>query len=236
MKPSLNRIPKHIGLIIDGNRTFAKRLMVKPWKGHEWGYKKIKKLLNWCREFDIKELTLYTFSIENFDRPKKEFDYLMKLCVKAFKETKDDPEIHKNRVKIDFIGRIHMFPKEVQEAMYNLMESTKNYHKYRINFAMAYGGRTEIIDATKKISQQVKDGTLDINNINEEVFEKNIYLDSEPDLVIRTSQSRLSGFLLWQASYAEIIFLPEVLWPEFSKKHFVECLQEYDRRDRKFGK
>lgn len=101
---------------------------------------------------------------------------------------------------------------------------------------MAYGGRAEIIDATKKISQQVKEGKLEINKINEEVFRKNIYLESEPDLIIRTSQSRLSGFLLWQSSYAEIIFLPNVLWPEFGKKHFASCIKEYSERQRRFGK
>lgn len=236
MKPSLNRVPSHVGIILDGNRRFAKRLMLKPFKGHEWGYKKIKELFKWCKEYDIKETTLYTFSIENFDRPKQEFDYLMNLFTKAFKETKEDKDIHDNKIKINFIGRISMFPQEVQESMKELSEATKKYTDYIVNFAMAYGGRAEIIDATKKISEQVKEGKLKIEDINEEVFKKNIYLESEPDLIIRTSESRLSGFLLWQGSYAELIFLPDVLWPEFSKEHFEQCLQEYSNRDRKFGK
>ena len=236
MEKSLNRIPKHVGIIIDGNRRFAKRLMLKPLKGHEWGYKKIKELFKWCKEYDIKEITLYTFSIENFDRPKEEFDYLMKLFERAFKETKKDRDIHENKIRINFIGRTSMFPKEVQDSMKELAEATKDYSDYIVNFAMAYGGRAEIIDATKKISQQIKDGKLKIEDINEEVFKKNIYLESEPDLIIRTSESRLSGFLLWQGSYAEIIFLPNILWPEFSKEHFEQCLQEYSNRDRRFGK
>ncbi len=236
MKASENKIPRHIGIVVDGNRRFSKKLMLKPFKGHDWGYKKIKELFNWCKEFGIKEVTLYTFSIENFNRPKEEFDYLMDLFTKAFKETKNDKDIHENKIKINFIGRTFMFPEKVQKSMKELMDSTKNYSDYIVNFAMAYGGRAEIIDATKKISKQVQEGKLNIEDINEEVFKKNIYLESEPDLIIRTSESRLSGFLLWQGSYAEIIFLPEVLWPEFSKEHFVSCLEEYSRRDRIFGK
>lgn len=235
MKPSLNKVPKHIGIILDGNRRFAKRLMLKPFKGHEWGYNKIKELFKWCKEYGIKEITLYTFSIENFNRPKEEFNYLMKLFERAFKETKEDKEIHENKIRINFIGRTYMFPKEVQESMKGLMKATEDYSDYVVNFAMAYGGRAEIIDATKKISQQIKDGKLKIEDINEEVFKKNIYLESEPDLIIRTSESRLSGFLLWQGSYAEIIFLPDVLWPEFSKEHFEQCLKEYSNRERRFG-
>jgi len=129
MEPSKNKIPKHIGIITDGNRTFSKRLMLKPWKGHEFGAKKFEKLLEWCREYKIKELTLYTFSIENFDRPKKEFDYLMKLFEKEGNRVLKDKRIHENRVRINFIGRIYMFPKNVQEMMYNLMEATKKLFK-----------------------------------------------------------------------------------------------------------
>jgi tritrans,polycis-undecaprenyl-diphosphate synthase [geranylgeranyl-diphosphate specific] len=236
MKASLNRIPKHIGIILDGNRRFAKRLMLKPFKGHEYGYEKIRELFRWCKEYEIKEATLYTFSIENFDRPKKEFDYLMNLFEKSFKKSSKDKIIHENKIKINFVGRIEMFPEKVKKSMHELMNATKSYKDYVVNFAMAYGGRAEIIDATKKISKQIQEGKLDIENINEETFNKNMYLDSEPDLIIRTSESRLSGFLLWQGSYAEIIFLPKVLWPEFSKKHFEECLQEYSNRNRRFGK
>nr|MBI4156198.1 di-trans,poly-cis-decaprenylcistransferase [Candidatus Woesearchaeota archaeon] len=236
MKPTNNKVPKSIGLIIDGNRRFSKRLMLKPHKGHEWGAKKIKKLFKWCKEYKIKEVTLYTFSIENFDRPKKEFNYLMNLFEKEFAALIKDKRFHKEKIKINFIGRLWMFPKKVQEKMEKLMKLTKNYKKGIVNFAMAYGGRAEIIDATKKIAEQVKQKKLDIDSINEEVFKHNLYLESEPDLIIRTSESRLSGFLLWQGAYAEIIFLPKVLWPEFSKKHFIACLNEYSSRERRFGK
>src|SRR3989339_752551 len=234
MEPSLNTIPKHVGIILDGNRRFAKRLMLKPIKGHEWGYEKVKKTFEWCKEFNIKELTLYAFSIENFDRPKEEFDYLMNLFKKAFTELQKDERV--KDIKINFIGRIEMFPENVKKPMYELMEKTKNNKPYTINFAMAYGGRSEIIDATKKIAEKVKEGKLDIKEINEEVFKHNLYLDSDPDLIIRTSESRLSGFLTYQSVYAEIIFLPDKLWPEFDKEDFIACLKEYSNRQRRFGK
>ncbi|MEK6862646.1 MAG: polyprenyl diphosphate synthase [Nanoarchaeota archaeon] len=235
LKPSNNKVPYHVGIIIDGNRRFAKRLMLKPWKGHEWGAKKIEKLFDWCIEYGVKELTLYAFSQENFDRPKREFNYLMDLFRKEFTRLKDDPRL-KDEIKVNFIGRIWMFPEDIQEIMNHLMEKTKNNNKFILNFAMAYSGRAEIIDATKRIANLIKNGSIDIRDINDEIFSKNLYLRSEPDLIIRTSESRLSGFLLWQGAYAEIEFLPNKLWPEFSKKDFVKCLQEYSRRERRFGK
>src|SRR3989338_7464908 len=189
-------VHKHMGLIMDGNRRFAKRLMLKPWKGHEWGYEKVKKVMNWCKEYDIRELTLYAFSLENFDRPKEEFDYLMDLCEKAFIELKNEKEKMKD-VCVTFIGRIQMFPEKVQKAMNDLMEETKGHTPFRINFAMAYGGRAEIIDAVKRIAEQVKEGSLKIDKINEAVFANNLYLNSDPDLILRTSEHRLSGFLTW---------------------------------------
>ena len=235
MEPTGNKVPRHLAIIIDGSRRFAKRLMLKPYKGHEWGAKKVEKLFEWCKEFGIKELTLYCFSIENFDRPKEEFDYLMNLFKKEFSRMEDDdPKI--KEMRINFIGRINMFPKDVQDIMKELMDKTKNNKPYTINFAMAYGGRAEVIDAAKKVAEQVKKGKLNVDDINEQVFEKNLYNASEPDLIIRTSESRLSGFLLWQSAYAELIFLPNVLWPEFEKKIFIDCINEYSNRQRRFGK
>ena len=227
------KLPKHIAIILDGNRRFAKRLMKTPEKGHEWGYKKVRELINWCKEFNIKEITLFTFSLENFQRPKREFNYLMKLFIKAFKELQKEKDL--NKIKVKFIGRLWMFPQEVQKEMFNLMEKTKNNKQMKLNFAMAYSGRAEIIDAIKKIAEAVKYNELEINNINEKLVQQNLYLDSEPELIIRTSEERLSGFLTWQSVYSEIIFLPKILWPEFSKQDFIACLQEFSRRDRRFG-
>lgn len=210
--------------------------MLKPWKGHEWGAKKVEKLFDWCKEIGIKELTLYSFSVENFNRPKLEFDYLMDIFRKEFDKLKQDKRVDDNRIKINFIGRIWMFPKDIQEKMNYLMEKTKNYDGYIVNFAMAYGGRAEVIDAVKRIAEQVKKGQLDIENINEESFSKNLYMEDEPELIIRTGgEKRTSNFLIWQSNYSEWFFL-EKMWPEFEKEDLVKVIYEYSKRERRFGK
>ncbi len=237
MEPTSNRIPKHIGIILDGNRRFAKRLMLKPWKGHEWGAKKVEKLFEWGKELGIKEATLYCFSIQNFNRPKTEFDFLMKI----FKEEterllKRKDKLKEEGMRINFIGRIHMFPKELYENMKKIMEITKNNNKYIANFAMAYGGREEVMDAVKKIAEQIKNNKLDIEQINEETFSKNLYFNDEPDLIIRTGgEKRTSNFLIWQSHYSEWFFV-EKLWPEFEKQDLIQVLEEYKKRERRFGR
>lgn len=239
MEPTTNAVPKHIGIIMDGNRRFAKRLLLKPWQGHEWGAKKLKDVLTWCRDLGVKEITLYAFSIENFDRPKQEFDFLMNLFRDEFRDLykpENIEQLRKDGVRINLLGRIGMFPVDVQEAMNNITEATKKNKPYVVNFAMAYGGRAEIIDATRKVAQMVKDGKLDVDKINEDVFQKNLYTESEPDLIIRTSgEQRISGFMLWQGSYAELFFCKNN-WPEFSKEDLVEAIASYNNRDRRFGK
>lgn len=236
MKPTQNKVPRHIGFIVDGNRRFAKKLMLKPWKGHEWGAKKFEKLFEWCEEVGVNEVTLYVFSLENFNRPKEEFDYLMNLFVKEFNKLLTDKRVDEKQMKINFIGRTYMLPEKVQEAMKKVSEKTKDYNKFIINFAIAYSGRAEIIDATKKIAEKVKKGELDIDKINEEVFEKNIYMESEPDLIIRTSgEQRTSGFLIYQGAYSELFFCNK-MWPEFEKGDFLEAIESYKNRDRRFGK
>ena len=231
-----NKVPKHIGIILDGNRRFSKRLMMKPWKGHEWGAEKVKQLFEWCHEYGVKELTLYCFSYENFDRPKEEFDFLMQLFAKSFDDMKTDERIEKYKMRINFIGRLDMFPLVVREKMYALMEQTKKNDQYIINFAMAYSGRLEVIDAAKKIAEAVQKGTLNIDDINDEVFKGNLYIADEPDMIIRTGgEKRISNFLNYQGAYAELFFV-EKLWPEFEKEDFVACIKEYAQRDRRFGK
>ncbi len=236
MESNNNKVPKHLGIIIDGNRRFSKILMMKPWMGHELGARKVEKLLDWCKELDIKELTVYAFSIENFDRPKEEFDFLMNIFRKEFTDLLTDKRIDNDKIKVNFIGRLKMFPKDLQDLFRKNMERSKTYNNYIVNFAMAYGGRAEIIDATKKITEQIKKGKLKIEDINEEVFKKNLYLESEPDLIIRTSgEKRLSGFLLWQGSYAEIYWC-EKYWPEFEKEDLIKAIEDYAKRERRLGK
>lgn len=230
----IEKVPKHVGIVLDGNRRFSKKLMLKPWMGHEWGEKKVEKLFEWCKEFKINELTLYAFSIQNFNRPQEEFDYLMKLFYDSFERIKNDPKI--KDMKINFIGRISMFPEKVRNSMQELMEKTKDNKPYLMNFAMAYGGQEEVIDAVKKISEEIKKGNIDINKINEENFKDFLYLKDSPELIIRTGgEKRTSNFLNYQAAYSEWIYL-EKLWPEFEKEDFVQCLKEYADRERRFGR
>ncbi|MFH1073170.1 MAG: polyprenyl diphosphate synthase [Nanoarchaeota archaeon] len=229
-------VPRHIGIILDGNRRFAKQLMLKPWKGHEWGKEKVKKLIGWCGDLKIHEVTLYAFSIQNFSRPKEEFNYIMQLFEDAARELLVDKRIDENRIRIRFIGRIKMFPQRIYALMQEIMEKTKKHDKYLINFAMAYGGREEVLDAVKKIAAEAKMGEIDVEKINEELFSDHLNLNSEPDLIIRTGgERRTSNFLIWQSNYSEWIFL-EKKWPEFEKEDLVECIQEYQHRQRRFGK
>jgi len=200
MEKNTLKVPNHIGIIMDGNRRFAKRLMKEPWHGHKWGAKKIHEVLGWCRDFGIHKVTLYAFSVENFNRPKREFEYLMNIFEEELERIKTDKSVHSNKVKIRFLGRTWMFPKEVKEKMKQVEGLTKDYSNYEVNFAMAYGGRTELVDAAKKIGRLVKEKKLSPDDIDENILAKSLYMDDDVDLVIRTSgEKRTSGFMLWQS-------------------------------------
>ena len=236
MKPTSGAVPKHIGIILDGNRRLARKLMAKPWKGHEWGAEKVEKLLDWCKELETRELTLYALSIENFNRPKTEFEYLMNIFRREFERLKEDERPEKHGIRMNIIGRLWMLPKDVQESCNKIMEQTKNNSNYVINIALAYGGRQEVIDAAKKIAEQVKDGSLDISQINEETFADSLQLQSNPDLIIRTGgEKRTSNFLPFQSAYSEWIFLDK-FWPEFEKEDLIEAVNEYSNRERRKGR
>jgi tritrans,polycis-undecaprenyl-diphosphate synthase [geranylgeranyl-diphosphate specific] len=227
----IENVPKHIGIVLDGNRRFAKRLMLKPWKGHEFGAEKVMKLIDWSIKHKIKELTLYALSVQNFhSRPKEELNYLMNLFKKELKSLMNDKRIDKNKIKINFIGRLNYFDNELQELIKNITEKTKNNNNLTITLAVAYGGQEEIIDAVKKIIKEKP------KEINEENFKDFLYSKESPDLIIRTGkEKRTSNFLNYQAGYSEWIFL-DILWPEFEEKDFVGCLEEFSKRRRNFGK
>ncbi|MBI2137514.1 di-trans,poly-cis-decaprenylcistransferase [Candidatus Woesearchaeota archaeon] len=228
--------PKHIAIILDGNRRFAKRLMAKPWEGHEFGAKKVEKLLKWCMELGIKEVTLYAFSLENFHRPKKEFNYLMKLFRDAFEKARNNKEIHDKKIRIRFLGRIELFPDDVQAAMRKLTDATKTYDNCTVNFCMAYGGRQEIIDASTRMAEDLRTGKINPEQVNEETFKQYLYLKDEPDMIIRTGgEKRMSGFLLYQSNYSELFFISK-MWPEFQKKDLIACVEEFKKRERRFGR
>ncbi len=220
----------HIGIILDGNRRFAKRLMKNPWDGHEEGAKRVEDLLNWGQELkEINQLTLYCFSLENFKRDKEEVDFLMNILKREFKRFEDDKRIRENKVKIRFIGKRELLDKEIQELMNRIEKKTEKYNNYVINFAVAYGGRQEIISAIKKLVEKKEE-------INEENLQKNLWLSSEPDLIVRTGGvKRTSNFLPWQSIYSEWIFLDK-MWPEMTKQDMLDALEEFKSRERRFGK
>ncbi len=225
-----SKIPAHICIILDGNRRYAKKYGIPKFKGHEKGYNKIKDVLKWCVELGIKEVTLYCLSTENFKRSKEEVDYLFNLFRSRIGDFKKDKAIHGNKVKISFVGRLSAFPKDMQKSMQEVMEATKDYNNYRLNLALAYVSRSEIVDAVKKIiSKNIKD-------INEEVIAENLYVPDDVDILIRPGgEKRLSNFLLWQNSYAEIFFIDK-LWPEFEKEDLIRIIDEFNQRERRFGK
>lgn len=220
---------KHIAIILDGNRRYAEKIGIPKFKGHEKGYDKIKELLTWCMELGIEEVTLYCLSTENFKRDKGEINYLFNLFRNQIGEFKKDKTIHENKVKISFIGRLSLFPEDMQKSMKEIMETTKDYGNYKLNLALAYGGRAEIIDAIKKI---IEEG---IKCIDEETIKKNLYIPDDVDVLIRPGgEKRLSNFLLWQNSYAELFFLDK-LWPEFEKEDLIAIIEEFKIRERRFG-
>jgi len=232
-------VPRHIGIILDGNRRFAKRLMLKPWKGHEWGANKFKQFLTWCEELGIDEVTAYCFSIQNFNRPKQEFDYIMNIFtteIKNLLRQEKLAELQAHGLRYTIIGRLWMLSPELQELCKKLMDATKENKPRRVNMAFAYGGREEIIDAVQKIATEAKAGTLDPAKINEKTIGEHLLLNSDPDLIIRTGgEQRTSNFLPWQSTYSELIFI-EKFWPELEKKDLIACVNEYSERERRFGK
>lgn len=218
----------HLAIIIDGNRRFAKKQALQLWKGHEFGAKTVENLLDWCKDLDIKQLTLYALSIENLQRDKKEVDYLFKLMKKQFKEFKNDKRIDENQIKIRFIGNLSLLPKDMQKICKEIENKTKNYNNHTINFCIAYSGRQELVAAINKLKNQP--------TITEKDIKQALWLQDEPEIIIRTGgRIRTSNFLPWQSIYSEWFFLDK-LWPEFTKKDLQDCIEQFKQRQRNFGK
>ena len=233
---SQNNAPLHIAIILDGNRRYAKKLGLSPWEGHKFGAEKIKDILKWCQELGVEELTLYTFSVDNFKRPEAEKKAIFELFMKNISGMKNSKELKKNDVRVRFIGRLEMFPESIQREMHEVMEQTKNNSRFKINFAMAYSGRAEITDAFKKIIQKIKNKEINEKDIAESLINENLYLSSAPDILIRPGgEKRISDFLLWQISYTELFFIDK-LWPEFEKEDLIKIIEEFKSRERRFGK
>lgn len=228
-KDALNKL-NHIAVIPDGNRRFAKKHNMEPWQGHLKGAVKIEKFLGWCKKFGIKEVTFYVFSMQNFKRSKEEINHLMDIFRQKF------DKLNKYKARINFIGRLYLFSKDIQQKMKLLMNTTRKYKEHKINFAMAYGGQEELIDAVIKTAQQVKDNKISIKQIDKRLFSKNLYMQSEPDLIIRPGgEHRLSDFLPWQSHNSELFFVKK-MWPEFEKKDLIKIIKEFKGRRISRGK
>jgi tritrans,polycis-undecaprenyl-diphosphate synthase [geranylgeranyl-diphosphate specific] len=225
---------------LDGNRRWAKRNLVLKMDGHFHGADAVEKLLDWCEELNIKIITLYVLSAENLARDDAELHYLYDLIKARLEKLYNDPRIHKNHMRVKAIGRVELLPESLKEVLNRLDEATKNYDNHFLNVAIAYGGQDELIDAVKKIATKIKEGSIDVNTIDKDVIESCLYTSHlpqpSPDMILRTSgEKRLSGFLLWQSAYSELVFM-DVYWPEFRKIDLMRAIRTFQRRARRLGK
>lgn len=230
------RVPKHIAIIMDGNGRWATQQGQLRTEGHREGVNSVREATKACVEMGVKHLTLYTFSTENWNRPKEEVEFLMNLLIFAIKSEIED--LKKNGIKIRVIGDMSRIPEKSIEALNEAMELTSDNKTLEIILALNYSGKLEIIQAVKKIAQEVKDGKLLLDQINEESFHHYLYTTDipDPELLIRTSgEYRLSNFLLWQLAYSEFYFT-EKLWPDFERSDMYEAVLSYIGRERRFGK
>jgi undecaprenyl diphosphate synthase len=228
-------LPRHVAIIMDGNGRWARERHLPRIEGHRAGAESARVIIRTAGELGIKYLTLYAFSVENWNRPKEEVDALMKYLVHYLKS--ETPELNKNNVRLEIIGQVYRLPEGVQQHLKKSIATLSKNNGLTLIMALSYGGRTEIVDAVRSIAKKVKAGTLDPPDITEQVFAQHLYTQNlpDPDLLIRTSgEMRVSNFLLWQISYTELVVTP-TLWPDFRKPQFYAALEEYNRRHRRFG-
>lgn len=233
-------VPEHIGIILDGNRRWGIEKYGDRLDGHLRGAKTGEDFLEWCLDLGIRTVTLYVFSTENFDRPREEVDTILKLIENEARKLITDRRIHEHKVHVKAIGRIELLPESLRRVLDEVERVTAAYDQHYLNIAVAYGGRAEIVDAAKRIIDEVKSGSLDEGAVDEDMFRKYLYTshlpNPYPELIIRTSgEERLSGFLLWQAAYSEFVFL-DVFWPEFRRIDLLRAVRTYQRRRRRFGR
>lgn len=230
-----DKIPTHVAVIMDGNGRWAQQRGRPRIEGHRAGAQAVQAVIRACQKSGVRYLTLYAFSTENWSRPKSEIIGLMDLLVQFINE--NEPELHKNRIRLRTIGRFHDLPAAVQFALQRTLKATENYDSYNLILALSYGARDEITQAMRAIARQVKDGGLNPEQIDEATIARHLFTQGipDPDLLIRTSgEMRLSNFLLWQLSYAEL-YITETLWPDFREDDFFAALAVYARRQRRFG-
>ena len=229
-------IPKHTAIIMDGNGRWAEQKGMPRIFGHQNGVTAVRKIVEAASKFNIKYLTLFTFSVENWDRPTSEVDTLMGLLVQTLKD--EFEEMFKNNIKLNAIGDLDSLPNEVREELYSIIESTKRNTGMTLTLALSYGGKQEIFKAVKEISEKVKNDIICLDNFDDSVINDHLYTSDLPDvdLLIRTSgEKRISNFLLWQIAYAELYFT-DVYWPDFTEEDLEKAIVEYQNRERRFGK
>jgi tritrans,polycis-undecaprenyl-diphosphate synthase [geranylgeranyl-diphosphate specific] len=231
-------IPEHIAIIQDGNRRYAKRLGESTIKGHHYGADATERVLNWCEEIGIKQLTLYSFSTENFNRPEQEKKAIFDLMKFKYRESRESPRTHKTRLRIRSVGDIEMLPDDLKNELLLTDKATADYDKLYLNIAIAYGGRQELVYGIKKMARDMEKGLVSPENINENIVDDYLYLDKTPksnvDLIIRTGgDERTSNFLPWQASGNECgIYICAPYWPEFRKIDFMRAIRTYQIREK----
>ncbi len=231
-------VPNHLAVIMDGNRRYAESLGLHPNEGHAVGKSTLENLSDWCHNLNIRYLTVYAFSLENFARKEEELEALMDLFEESFRTVGDDPRVHENKVRVRAIGHRELLPERVVEAIEYAESRTKDYKNYNYNLAVAYGGRQEIVRSMKKIAKKIKSGEIDINQITAELISDNLYTSDlpDPDLILRTSgEERVSNFLLWQLAYSELYFA-DIFWPEMRKIDFLRAIRSFQQRKRRLGR
>jgi tritrans,polycis-undecaprenyl-diphosphate synthase [geranylgeranyl-diphosphate specific] len=212
---------------------------LNPWLGHEKGADKVDQLVDWCLKLNVRSVTLYAFSTENFRRSRSEVAEIMRIAEERFRQILTDERIHEDRICVKVIGRVNLLPSELQKLIADVEKATQNYDEHFLNFAFAYGGRAEIVDAARKIAEEVSQGKLKPESVDEKTFEQHLYTshlpNQDPDLIIRTSgEERLSGFLLWQSAYSELFFL-DIYWPDFRLIDLLRAVRTFQKRKRRFG-
>ncbi len=228
-------LPAHVAIIMDGNGRWAKQRHLPRVEGHRQGVESVRAVVRAGGEVGLKYLTLYAFSVENWNRPKDEVDTLMKYLARYLKN--EVGELNRNNVRLEVIGQIYRLPEFVQEQLRKTRAALSRNNGLTLILALSYGGRTELVEAMRSIAEKVKQGTIEPAEITEEVIAQHLYTRHwpDPDLLIRTSgELRISNFLLWQISYAELVVTP-TLWPDYRKAQFFEALEEYTLRHRRFG-
>lgn len=231
-------IPKHIAIIMDGNRRWARMQKKPPWYGHLFGSKTLENIVDWCKELGIRNLTVYAFSTENFKRSPEEVSALMELFEEKFRELVQDERVHRYGIRVNVLGRKELLPENVRKAAEEAERATRKYSNYSLNIALAYGGRSEIVDAVKDIVRDAIEGKIRADDIDENTIKEYLYYPNmpDPDLVIRTGgEVRISNFLLYQIAYSELFFV-DVYFPEFRKIDFLRIIREYQKRQRRFGR